>query len=162
MRRSSHRKASAEAGRRAWLLASCATVGLAGVAQAQPGVTPQVQERSITIGSGPAPGPGAPQRLNPTGRTITLTVPAKDGNLYLGDIVVTIDTQDHLSFSSQRLIDLLSNILDAKILETLRGSLGGRQSITPEDLAGSGLRVTYNPQTLDLALDIPSQLRASR
>lgn len=162
MRRSSHRKASASGGRRAWLLASCGAVAFAGVAHAQPGVTPQAQSRSITIGSGPAPTSNAPQRLNPTGRTIDLTAPVKDGNFYLGDIVLTIDADDHLSFSSQRLLDLLSNVLDPKILETVRGSLAGRQSITPADLAGSGITVTYNPQTLDVALGIPSQMRASR
>jgi outer membrane usher protein len=163
LRRSSHRKASAELRLGpVWLLASCAAVGVSGLAYAQPGVTPQAQERTITIGATPPSSPNGAQRLNPTGRAINLTVPAKDGNFYLGDIVVTIDPSDKLEFSSSRMLDLLSNVVDAKILETLRGSIGSKQAISPEDLAGSGIKATYNPQTLELALEIPSQMRAAR
>ncbi|MFI4933457.1 MAG: fimbrial biogenesis outer membrane usher protein [Caulobacterales bacterium] len=161
MRRSSHPKASARRGLswRAGLLASCAVGGFAGVAHAQPGLTSQAQERTVGEAIPTAP---QSQRLNPTGRSITLTVPAKDGTFYIGDIVLQIDPDDHLSFSSQRLLDLLSNIIDPKILETLRGSIGGKATISPADLAGSGVQVTYNPQTLELALFIPSQMRAAR
>ena len=162
MTRSSHPKASARRGRRAWrasLLATCAVGGLVGVAQAQPGVTPQAQER--TVGETPPTQP-PPERLNPTGKAITLTVPAKDGTLYLGDIVLEIDANDHLSFGSQRLLDLLSNIVDPKILETLRGSMAGRTTVSPDDLTGSGIKAQYDPRTLELNLLIPYQMRAAR
>ena len=163
MRRNSHQRADASRkGWRLWLLATCAFTCIATAAHAQPGTTPQAQERTVTIGSGPPPQSNTPTRLNPTNRTITLTVPAKDGNFYLGDIVLTIDTNDRVEFSSQRLLDLLSNILDSHVLETMRGSLQSRTTLTPGDLAGSGITATYNPQTLELALAIPSELRASR
>jgi outer membrane usher protein len=163
LRRNSRQRADARQRLgRSWLLATSAVAGLATAAHAQPGTTPQAQERTVTVGSGPPPQSNAPQRLNPTGRTITLTVPAKDGNFYIGDIVVTIDTDDHVTFSSQRLLDLLSNIVDAHVVETLRGSLAGRTTMSPQDLAGTGITVTYNPQTLELALGIPSEMRASR
>ena len=167
LRRSSHLKGNARrrCGVRLGLLVSCATSFAAAAAYAQPGVTPQAQETTVpgnAATSQPGPIPGAPQRLNPTGRPITLTVPAKDGSLYLGDIVISIGADDNLSFSSRRLLDLLSNIIDPKILDTLRGSMGGKAAISPQDLAGSGVSVVYDPQTLELNLIIPSQMRAAR
>ncbi|MGA0602866.1 fimbrial biogenesis outer membrane usher protein [Caulobacter sp. KR2-114] len=161
MRRNLHRTTSAELRLSRWLLASCAAVGFGGTALAQPGVTPQAQERTITVGQPTAP-TNAPVRLNPTGRAINLTVPAKDGNVYLGDIVISIDTADHLSLSGQRIIDLLSNVIDAKRLETLRGAFAGKGVISPDDLTGAGLKVTYDPQNLELSLQIPSEWRASQ
>jgi outer membrane usher protein len=161
--RNSRLKTSADGVRdlRFQLLASCATLFAAGAACAQPGVTPQAQTQTVPAPTNVVAGP-APQRLNPTGKPILLTVPVKDGSIYLGDIALTIGADDSLTFSSQRLIDLLSNILDAKIVETLRGSLSGRLIASPQDLAGSGVQINYNPQTLDLTLNVPSQMRASR
>lgn len=151
-------------GWRPWLLASCSVLTLAGagLAHAQPGVTPEAQQRTIEETAPIAVNQPIPQKLNPTGRTIELTVPLKDGNFYIGDIVLEIDTNDHLSFSSQRFLDLLSNLIDPKILETLRGSIGTKTSITPEDIAGSGIKVSYSPQTLELNLLIPANMRAAR
>jgi len=161
LRRNSHQTASAELRLSRWLLASCAAVGFGGTAIAQPGVTPQAQERTITVGPAATP-TNAPVRLNPTGRAINLTVPAKDGNLYLGDIVISIDTADHISLSAQRVVDLLSNVIDPKRLDTLRNAFAAKGVISPDDLSAAGLKVVYNPQTLELNLLIPSEWRASR
>jgi len=144
------------------LLAGCASAALATAAQAgdQPGQTSQAQERRIVIDSqGPAQPAG---RLNTTGRPVTLTVPAKDGAVYLGDIVVTIDTNDRIEFSAQRLLDLLSNVVDPEVLRTLQGSFAGRATLTPADFEASGIRIRYNPQDLALELQIASERRASR
>jgi outer membrane usher protein len=113
----------------------------------------------MTVGSGPVPS-AETQRLNPTGRPISLTVPAKDGVFYLGDIAVTISPEDKVEFSSQRLLDILSSVLDARVLEGLRTELAGRATITPQELRG--VRATYNPQTIELVLDIPPQMKAVR
>ena len=166
LRRSSHQKARASGapGLRAGLLATCTLGGIAvaGAAHPQPGVTPQAQPRTVDEDAPIAVNQPTPQRLNPTGRAISLTVPLKDGALYLGDIVLAIDANDRLSFSSSRLLDLLSNIVDPKIVETLRGSLAGKAEISPSDLAGSGVTVTYDPQRLELNLAIPATMRAAR
>jgi outer membrane usher protein len=138
-------------------------MGLGGAALAQPGVPSQSQNRTITIGAPPPVAAAvAPQRLNPTGRPITLTVPAKDGALYLGDIVVVISADDKVEFSSQRVLDLLSNIVTPSSLETMRGALAGKNMANAQDFMPAGLLITYNPQTLELKLDIPSQLRAAQ
>ena len=126
----------------------------------QPGQTTQAQERRIVIDAGQAANPN--QRLNTTGRPVTLTVPAKDGAVYLGDIVVTIDPNDRVEFSAQRLLDLLSNVVDGDVLRTLQGSFAGRSTLSPADFEASGIRIRYNPQDLALELEIAAERRASR
>ena len=164
MRRSSQQKGSARRARnlQIWLLSGCAAGLSAGVAHAQPGLTTQAQEQRVPEQASAANLAATPQRLNPTGRPITLTVPFKDGTFYLGDIVLTIGADDTLSVSTQRLIDLLSNVMDPKILETLRGSISGKLSVNPQDLAAAGIRILYNPQSLELNVVIPSHMRAAR
>lgn len=146
------------------LLAGCAVAAMATAAHAedQPGQTTQSQERRIVIDNPAAAGPNAPNRLNTTGRTVTLTVPAKDGAVYLGDIVLTIDPNDRLEFSAQRLLDLLANVVDRDVLSALQGSIGTRTSLTPADFEASGIVIRYNAQELSLDLQIASERRASR
>jgi outer membrane usher protein len=129
-------------------------------AAAQPGATPQAQERRIVIEGHPAGDTGT--KINPTGKTVRLTVPAKDGPRYLGDIVVTIDPEDRIEFSAQRALDLLSNVLDAEVQRTLRAAFAGDAVLTPRDFEASGIRIHYNPQTLELQFDIAAERRASR
>ncbi|KQY75381.1 fimbrial biogenesis outer membrane usher protein [Brevundimonas sp. Root1423] len=125
---------------------------------AQAGVIPQTPPRSITIGE------ADPQtvQLNATGRDVTLTVPAKDGPLYLGDLILNISARDEISFATDRTLDLLANILAPVQLETLRASFAGRASITPADLERVGISAVYNPQVLELVFQIPSEFRAAQ
>lgn len=164
LRQSSHRIAE----RLRWSLLPGVVVGCAVAAPAlanpagdQPGQTTQAQERRIVIESA-SPATGTPTRLNSTGRPVTLTVPAKDGAVYLGDIQLTIDPSDRIEFSAQRLLDLLSNVVDPNVLRTLQGSVGGRTTLTPSDFEASGIRIRYNPQELSLDLIIASERRASQ
>lgn len=152
--------------RRAFALAAgCATLAMATAAHASendPPQTAQAQERHIVL---PRPaGTGAePQvRYNPTGKPVTLTVAAKDGPVYLGDIVLTINPDDSLEFSAQRLIDLLGNVLDPNVLRTLQASFAGKAVIGPEAFQGSGIQIRYDPQDLAIALDIDSASRVTR
>ncbi len=144
------------------LLGTCGLLAApaAGLAS-QPGATPQAQERRIVI-DGRDLLPDGSTRLNTTGRTVTLTVPTKDGPRNLGDIVLTVSPDDRVEFSAERLLDLLSNVLDPDVLRTLRGSFAGQTTLTPADFEASGIRIRYNPQTLELELDIASERRASR
>jgi outer membrane usher protein len=128
----------------------------------QPGQTVQAQERRIVIEPQQSGDPAAPARLNTTGRPVTLTVPAKDGAVYLGDIIVTIDPADRIEFSAQRLLDLLSNIVDSDVLRTLQGNFAGRTALSPLDFEASGIRIRYNPRDLALELDISAERRASQ
>lgn len=101
-------------------------------------------------------------RLNPTGRAIVLTVPAKDGATYLGDIALTIQPDDQLSFPAQRTLQLLADVLDPQAFTALEQSLGGRATISPQELTASGITVRYDPQRLELVFEIPSERRLTR
>ncbi len=102
------------------------------------------------------------ERLNPTGRTIVLTVPAKDGAAYLGDVPLTITTDDALSFPTDRTLQVLEPILAPDVMTALRANLAGKGTIGPQDLSSVGIIVNYDPRTLELRFEIPVEKRASR
>lgn len=102
------------------------------------------------------------QKLNPTGRTVMLTVPAKDGANFLGDIPVQISPDDRLSFPAARVLQVLSQVLDPTVLETLRTAFGTRADVGPEDFSPVGISAEYDPRTLELRFLIPVERRASR
>jgi outer membrane usher protein len=113
----------------------------------------------------PAPAvQAAPQapRLNPTKHAVTFNIPAMVDVNYLGDIGLTIEPDDRLEFSSQRVIDLLSGLLTRTALDNLRARLTGKPVVTPADFVGTGISVSYSPQALQLIFMVPPELRASR
>lgn len=145
-------------------MAGCAPLALSPVARADedgPKQTAQEQERHIIL---PKPTTaGEPQaRINTTGKPVTLTVAAKDGPVYLGDIVVTIQPDDSIDFSSRRLMDLLSNVLDPDVLRNLQASFAGKTALGPEAFQASGIQLHYDAQQLAIVLEIASERRATR
>lgn len=105
---------------------------------------------------------GRAQRLNPTGRDIALTVPAKDGATYLGDMPLILGADDSLRFPAERALQLLTPIIAPDVLDTLRGSFAGKPQVGPGDFAAAGIVVEYDPRTLELKFQIPVERRASR
>jgi outer membrane usher protein len=101
-------------------------------------------------------------RLNPTKRAIILTVPAKDGATYLGDMPLTIGADETLAFPTVRTLQLLADVLTPAALESLRQSIAGKAQIGPGDLAAAGVQVTYDPRTLELQFQIPVEKRSMR
>ncbi len=118
------------------------------------------------VTAGVADAPSAPaarsQPLNPTGRAIVLTVPAKDGSVYLGDMQLTIGADDSLSFPAARVTQLLGPLLNPDILDALTATLAGKVTVGPADFANSGIRVEYDPRRLELNFIIPAEQRATR
>ncbi|MFO1255483.1 MAG: fimbria/pilus outer membrane usher protein [Sphingomonadaceae bacterium] len=141
-------------------------IGASLVALAQPAVAATAAEGAAASSEDQATAPQAPaaraERLNPTGRTIVLTVPAKDGPAYLGDIPLTIAADDSLSFPADRTLQVLEPVLSGDVMTALRANLAGKPNIGPQDLAGVGIQVTYDPHTLELHFEIPVEKRASR
>jgi len=148
------------------MLASASIGGLCAPARAnsasQQGTVPQAQERRVTIDAPTAPTDQPQATLNPTGRDIVLTVPVKDGGTYLGDMPLTITANSKLEFPAQRLLDLLSNVLNQQSFTAIQSSLSTKAVLTPADFDAAGVGIRYNPQTLELNLTIAAERRASR
>ena len=113
-------------------------------------------------GTSPSAPAARAQRLNPTGRAIVLTVPAKDGATYLGDMPLTIGADDSLAFPAERALQLLEPLLAPDVTTALRGAFAGKPTIGPGDFAGTGIGAEYNPRSLELVFTIPVEKRASR
>lgn len=104
-------------------------VGASALVLAVPAYAQQVPATSLAAaeqGGAPVVPAARSQRLNPTGRTIVLTVPAKDGATYLGDMPLTIAVDDTLSFPAERALQLLDELLDPTVMTALRGNLWAR------------------------------------
>ncbi|KHK93735.1 pilus assembly protein PapC [Novosphingobium malaysiense] len=123
-------------------------------------------DAQVTLAAAPPVPPSAPparaQRLNPTGRAILLTVPARDGAAYLGDVPLTIGPDDSLSFPADRILQLLADVLDPQVLDALRANLAGKTTIGPGDVVPAGIGIDYDPRTLELHFRIAVEMRASR
>lgn len=117
---------------------------------------------SATEGQAPIAPPARQVRLNPTGRPIALIVPLQDGATYLGDVSLTIGTDDALSLPADRLFQLLTPIIAPEVLDAIRNNLAGKTLIGPADLQPNGIALNYEPRTLELQLTIPAEKRASR
>src|SRR5262249_547132 len=59
-------------------------------------------------------------------------------------------------------LDLLSKVIDPKMVDQLKARWGGKPEMTPEDFAGTGINVAYDPKRLELVAIIPGSMRASR
>ncbi len=99
---------------------------------------------------------------NPTGKPVVLTTPLMDGATYVGDITITIDAADRIEFSAARLLELLGKSIDARRIEDLRGELGRTGALSTSSLQRVGIGIRYNPQALQVELEIAAEARASR
>lgn len=124
--------------------------------------TPALADGAGADGQTPLAPVARAQRLNPTGKAIILTVPAKDGAAYLGDMPLTIGADDSLSFPPERALQLLDPLLAPDVMLGLRTALAGKSAIGPADLAAGGIAVDYDPRSLELRFVIPVEKRASR
>ena len=137
-------------------------VGVPGAAFAAPGDGAPAPVAMLLQPELPVATPTRGEQLNPTGRTIVLTVPLKDGATYLGDVPLTLGADQSITFPPERALQLLSEVLAPDVLESLRSTFQSRDRVGPDDFAGVGIRVTYDPQNLELRFDIPVERRGSR
>lgn len=100
--------------------------------------------------------------LNPTGRTIDLTVPVLDGTRYVGDIDLKLMPDDQIRLPAQRLLDLVVASTRPELADKLRAVLAVQTVIGLDALASVGIRMRYDPQKIALVLDIPPELEAQR
>ena len=104
----------------------------------------------------------APRLFNSTGRDVVLTVPVTDGFALLGDIELTMAADDHVAIPAARLLDLLSIALNPEIMAALRRTIAGRAIVGLDSLESSGVAMRYDPQKIELAVDVPARYRRTR
>lgn len=144
-------------------------VALLGVGSAAAAATPVMadDQRDGSSNSGavtPASQVAATQavRLNPTGKAISLIVPGKDGKNYLGDIPVTINSDDTIELPTRRTLQLLGLLLDPVFFTNLETRLRNSPTIGLRDLEPLGISFEYNPQTIELTFKIPAERRIAQ
>ena len=99
------------------------------------------------------------QRLNPTGRDIPMGGPLLDNEFILGDISYTLTTDDRILIDAKMLLPMLQRVLTPEALEQLTVAIGDRYAIPTTELAGLGVRLTYDPSNFGLRLDVDPALR---
>lgn len=89
-------------------------------------------------------------RLNPTGRTITMSVPLKEGDASLGEIVVRIETDDTVLVPKAALVDKLTPLLAQADLERLHSLPPSNGQLSLAELAQAGFHMRFDPGQLEL------------
>jgi outer membrane usher protein len=108
------------------------------------------------------PPPAGAQRLNPTARAVNLAVTARLDKAALGEVMIAIDPEDRVSFEAGRLLDLLAPVLEEAALRTLRANVGARASASASDFLAAGVALRYDPQTLELVVEVAPERRLAR
>lgn len=128
----------------------------------QPAAPPQVPSAQPEV-SGPNPSVASrANRYNPTSRVITLPVPLIDGARELGEVRLTIGTDDSLEINAQDFLTSITPVIDPRALQELQSLIGGQQRATLAVLKSAGYDLIYSPETLQLKVSIPSQSRTVR
>lgn len=100
-----------------------------------------------------------PRRLNPTQRTVELTAPLRDGLQQLPEIAFQIAPDDSISVDRQTLIDALRTRVSPERIAQLEAALAGADLVSIEQVARAGYRLSYDPQTIAMVIDIPADAR---
>ena len=103
-----------------------------------------------------------PDRINPTSRELRFIVPLTDGSSYLGDIELAVSIKDELSVEAPRLLEMLKPILLRPVLIRLTAAVTPDGQLGQAALGKEGIRLSYDPQTLALGIDIPVAERNTR
>jgi len=98
-----------------------------------------------------------------SGRAATsVTLPLTDGGRLIGEVEGFLSPSGEISLPSARLLELIGPRLEDSARERLRRQLAGQVSI---DLAAAGqleTAIIYDPERLELKIDIPVDVRAQR
>lgn len=119
-----------------------------------PGSGPVAQQRDQTA---PVPLPGAPAvplnaqgrpDLNPYDRDIDLTVPLTYRERTLGEVPIHLTADDRYSLATEPFLKLLRPLLNDRARAKLEAALGSGPAFGDDELAGTGISLTYDPSAL--------------
>lgn len=99
------------------------------------------------------------QELNPTGRTIEIAVPVREGGFYLGDIPLRITADDQLSVPGERFLDLIQPLLSDEAQSTIRSRFDKSGRLNPEIIDQVGLILDYDPGLVEIRVSVPVEQR---
>ena len=97
-------------------------------------------------------------QLNSTGRTVTMPVVLKDGNLALGEITIHIYPDDTIMVARADLIDRLRETLAPSILSALSG---GEAFLPLGYVRNAGVPISFDAALQELRLNADAELRTS-
>ncbi len=109
----------------------------------------------------PSPPPSIPQipigahgrpDINPYDRDIDMTVPLNFQNRSLGEIPMRLTADDRFLLDSATFVQLMEPVLNAPAHEALAARLQPTPQFGPDDLAQTGVALTYDPSTLAVVL----------
>ena len=130
--------------------------------EVEPDSEPEVQDDSTTISGVPIGEHGRPD-INPYDRDIDMTVPLTFQSDSLGEIPIRMTADDRLLLGTTEFLNLVRAILNEAAHAELSGQLVGMDQFETEDLAGSGVGLTYDPSTLAVVvIEVDAEKRAVR
>ena len=131
------------------------------IAIAPDGVPVLAAPKSSTVAADA--GLAAPRgRINPTKRTLRFIVPLNDGLTYLGDVDLSVSPSDRLSVAAPRFLQLVEPLLKPEVLARVKIAVAGQDLIDEAALGASGIKLSYDSQSLALALQLPVGARRTR
>ncbi len=91
--------------------------------------------------------------LNPTGKSINMPVPFKDGTQTLGDLIVRINPDSSVSVQKVALAEKLKTLLDAKARTTFDAITETGGWIALADVQAAGLGVKFDSGMMELTFE---------
>lgn len=101
-------------------------------------------------------------RINPTNRVINLPVTISDGAVELGEVDLTIGTNDALSVARLGFLSVIAGSITEEALTSLKAALGDVAVVTDEQLSVAGYPIFYDPDKLALRVAFPVASRGIR
>lgn len=105
--------------------------------------------------------PGGGQTINPTGRVLSLQTPFELNGSILGNLLITIDAEDSISFESEALMGFLRDRVSGELIERLQ-DLSERDVITIDALTSVDINTDFDMGSLTITMQIPTKLLVQR
>ncbi len=107
-------------------------------------------------------GPHGRPDINPYDRDIEMTVPLTYLARTLGEIPILMTADDRIFLETQQFLQLMDSILNEPAQEELISRLEMLNQFEPEDLADTGVALTYDPSTLAVVVvEVAPEQRAT-
>ncbi len=101
--------------------------------------------------------------INPYDRDIDMTVPLTFQSDSLGEVPIRLTADDRLLLGTREFLGLVKTILNEEAHAELASQLAGKDQFETTDLAGSGVGITYDPNTLAVVvIEVDAEKRAVR